>query len=93
MLEILFSEDLTAEGVSFQPRNGTVSTSVKATREVVLAAGALHSPQILQRSGVGPQQILESAHIPVKLDLPGVGQNFQDHPFASISATCNFPGL
>jgi len=89
VLNISFSKNLAAKGVSFQPRNGTVVTKVKATREVILAAGAIHSPQILQRSGVGPRKLLESANIPVKLDLPGVGQNFQDHPYASIGGTCN----
>lgn len=91
VLNISLSEDLTAEGVSFQPRNGTDVTNVKATQEVILAAGAIHSPQILQRSGVGPRELLESAGIPVKLDLPGVGQNFQDHSYGAISVTCITP--
>ena len=93
VLNIAFSKKLIAKGVSFRPRNGTVVTNVKAKREVILAAGAIHSPQILQRSGIGPRALLERAGIPVKLDLPGVGQNYQDHSFSSISATCNTPHL
>jgi choline dehydrogenase len=50
-----------------------------ATREVVLAAGALQSPQLLQLSGLGPAALLRQLDIPVIADLPGVGANLQDH--------------
>jgi choline dehydrogenase len=53
-------------------------------REVVLAAGAIHSPAILMRSGVGPADHLKSFGIKVRADLP-VGQSYQDHPLALIS--------
>lgn len=53
---------------------------VKAKKEVVLAAGAVHTPQILQLSGVGPASLLDNLSIEIVVDLPGVGQNFQDHP-------------
>ncbi|KAF2460782.1 GMC oxidoreductase-like protein [Lineolata rhizophorae] len=53
---------------------------VTAEFEVILSAGAVHTPQILQRSGIGPRELLESAGIEVAVELPGVGQNFQDHP-------------
>ncbi|TVY84438.1 Dehydrogenase xptC [Lachnellula suecica] len=95
VLNISFAADtFRAYGVSFQPVNdtGTV-TSVKAEREVVLAAGALHSPQILQRSGVGPKSLLEKAGIEVRIDLPGVGQNFQDHPYGAMPYTWPFTSL
>ena len=52
----------------------------KARREVILCAGALQSPQLLMLSGVGPGQHLRDHAIPVVHDLPGVGQNLQDHP-------------
>lgn len=50
-----------------------------ASREVILTAGALGSPQILLASGIGPAAELKAAGIPVKHDLPGVGKNLQDH--------------
>ena len=52
---------------------------VRAAREVVLAGGSINSPQLLLLSGVGPAQELGALGIPVKLDLPGVGKNLQDH--------------
>jgi choline dehydrogenase len=51
----------------------------EALGETLLAAGAIGSPQLLQLSGVGPQAILKSKGIEVKHDLPGVGENLQDH--------------
>ena len=50
----------------------------KAAKEVILAAGAPHSPQVLQLSGVGPKALLSGLGIDVVEDLPGVGLNFQD---------------
>ena len=50
-----------------------------AGREVLLCAGAIASPQILQRSGVGPASLLQPLDIPLVADLPGVGANLQDH--------------
>ncbi len=52
---------------------------VKARREVVLAAGAIGSPQILQLSGIGPGALLATQGIEQVIDLPGVGENLQDH--------------
>jgi len=49
-------------------------------REVVIAAGALQSPQLLLRAGIGPVRQLQSLGIPVVQDLPGVGENLQNHP-------------
>ena len=53
---------------------------LRAQREVILAAGAFQTPQLLMLSGVGPQAELQRHGIEVLLDLPGVGQNLQDHP-------------
>nr|WP_298249664.1 GMC family oxidoreductase N-terminal domain-containing protein [uncultured Halomonas sp.] len=50
-----------------------------ASREVILSAGAIGSPQLLQLSGVGPAALLAEHGIPVVADLPGVGENLQDH--------------
>lgn len=52
---------------------------VKARREVVLSAGAIGSPQLMQASGLGPAGLLSQHHVPVAVDLPGVGENLQDH--------------
>lgn len=54
--------------------------TVRASREVLLCAGAFGSPQILMLSGVGPAEELQSMGIPVLHHLPGVGRNLQDHP-------------
>lgn len=51
----------------------------KAGRELILAAGAVHSPVLLQRAGIGPAQALKALGIAVDNDLPGVGENLQDH--------------
>ena len=64
-------------GVTF--RAGRDARSATASREVILAAGAIGSPQILQLSGVGPGALLQQHGIPVVHDLPGVGENLHDH--------------
>src|SRR5438046_3731212 len=51
----------------------------QAQREVLLCAGSIGSPQLLQLSGIGPPELLRSHGIPVVQDLPGVGANLQDH--------------
>ncbi|KAL2173990.1 GMC oxidoreductase-like protein [Thermothelomyces heterothallicus CBS 202.75] len=53
--------------------------NVTVKGEVIISAGALHTPTVLQRSGIGPASFLDDAGIPVTLDLPGVGANLQDH--------------
>ncbi|KAI0542832.1 hypothetical protein GGR58DRAFT_172328 [Xylaria digitata] len=81
--------DRVATGVSFEQKAGnrTAVFTVKAKKEVIIAAGAIHSPQLLQQSGIGPSALLEAAGIETVADLPGVGQNFQDHPsvFTSVA--------
>ncbi|KAF1021456.1 MAG: Alcohol dehydrogenase [acceptor] [Paracidovorax wautersii] len=59
--------------------NGRESVTVHATREVVLCAGAVGSPQLLQLSGIGPGELLRSHGIEVVADRPAVGANLQDH--------------
>ena len=51
----------------------------RATREVIVATGALHSPQLLQVSGIGPGAVLQAAGVPVRRDLKGVGANLAEH--------------
>ncbi|KAG1683723.1 Glucose dehydrogenase [FAD, quinone] [Nymphon striatum] len=71
-----------ASGVRFTKKNK--SFVVRATKEVILSAGAVNSPHILMLSGIGPKEQLEKAGVPVVQDLPGVGQNLQDHIFSVV---------
>lgn len=60
-------------------------TVIAANREVILSAGVIQSPQLLELSGVGQPDILRAANITPIIDLPGVGENFQDHLGLGIS--------
>lgn len=66
-----------ATGVEY--RQGGETRTARAAREVILAAGAVQSPQLLQLSGVGRGADLQALGIPVVADIPGVGENLQDH--------------
>lgn len=66
-----------ATGVRYERRGA--ATTVRARREVIVSAGAFGTPQILMASGVGPGAHLQDLGIPTVHDLPGVGQNLQDH--------------
>ncbi|KAH9214859.1 hypothetical protein DL95DRAFT_461693 [Leptodontidium sp. 2 PMI_412] len=77
---LLFGNDV-ATGLTFVPVNGSEATTVRVRKEVILAAGTIHTPQILQLSGIGPASLLQKANIMVKVDLPGVSANFQDHGY------------
>ncbi|KAF9876799.1 choline dehydrogenase [Colletotrichum karsti] len=76
--KLIVDDKLTATGVEFPLGNNSVVT-VNANKEVILSAGAIHTPHLLQLSGIGPKNVLEAGGIDVLVDLPGVGQNFQDH--------------
>jgi len=67
-----------ADPQALNTRDSLPRQQIRATREVILAAGAFNSPQLLQLSGIGPRADLQRLGIPVVLDLPGVGQNLQD---------------
>ncbi|KAI1133777.1 hypothetical protein F5Y10DRAFT_228540 [Nemania abortiva] len=73
-----------AVGVEYLPSAGGGSAHVYATKEVILAAGGVHTPQVLQLSGIGPQALLNGLGIAVVQDLPGVGQNLQDQSTLTI---------
>ncbi|KAK0512236.1 hypothetical protein JMJ35_005364 [Cladonia borealis] len=73
------TSNLRVSGVEFAPNASAPRQTAYATREVIIAAGALHSAQLLQLSGIGPASLLDKYNIPVALDLPGVGNNLQDH--------------
>ncbi|KAK5121398.1 hypothetical protein LTR85_005230 [Meristemomyces frigidus] len=73
------SSSLTAIGVEYAANSQTPPQNVTATREVIISAGALHSPQILMLSGIGPASTLQAQQLSVNVDLPGVGSNLHDH--------------
>lgn len=64
---------------------------MKARKEILLCAGAIASPQILQRSGVGPEDVLNEFDISPVHVLPGVGQNLQDHLEMYLQYECKQP--
>ncbi len=66
-------------GVNYK-RAGKSGYVARARREVILSSGAIGSPQLLMLSGIGPSEHLKEAGIECKVNLPGVGQNLQDHP-------------
>ena len=92
VLEVLFEPStLVATGVRMVSREDGTAREAYAEKEVILAAGAISTPKLLQLSGIGPQTVLEDAGVETKRDLVGVGANFQDHPVAFTA--WNFSGL
>ncbi|WLD57228.1 choline dehydrogenase [Salinispirillum sp. LH 10-3-1] len=85
---VLF-EGQRAVGVEYQQNGKTVR--VRAEREVILSGGAINSPQLLMLSGIGPAEDLKALGIEVKQDLPGVGQNLQDHLELYVQQACTQP--
>ncbi|KKA31082.1 hypothetical protein TD95_001793 [Thielaviopsis punctulata] len=77
---VLFNKHKKAVGVEFLPTAGGIVKMAFARKEVLLAAGAVHTPQLLQLSGIGPAKILDKFNISIVEELPGVGQNFHDQP-------------
>ncbi|MDQ8044221.1 MAG: GMC family oxidoreductase N-terminal domain-containing protein [Patulibacter sp.] len=73
-----------AVGVRVAPAGGGAPELIRADREVLLAAGAIGSPQLLLLSGIGTPQELEAVGVAPRHDLPGVGRNLQDHPFVTM---------
>lgn len=76
---LLIDKEEQVPAVEFRPVSGGDVRTIRPKREVILSAGAIHTPQILQRSGVASAEYLESEGIEVVEDLPGVGENFHDH--------------
>lgn len=79
-----------ATGVEYRLSDGTTKHAT-ANREVVLSAGALASPKLLQVSGIGPVDLLQRIGVPVQNALPGVGENFQDHLEIIAHGRCREP--
>ncbi|MCJ1335847.1 hypothetical protein MMC09_001121 [Bachmanniomyces sp. S44760] len=88
VIRILFDSSKRATGVEFQ-HTGSYAPSIslskpttkqaRARKMVIIASGALGTPSILERSGVGNKDLLQKLDIPIISDLPGVGENYQDH--------------
>lgn len=78
-----------AVGVLYE--QGGVKHVANATREVLIASGPIGSPHLLQRSGIGPTSVLQQAGVNVLHDLPGVGENLQDHAEVYIQYACKEP--
>jgi len=85
---VLF-EGRRAVGVEY--RQGDDVRSVAARREVILSTGAINSPKLLKLSGIGPAAELREHGIPVVHDLPGVGENLQDHLEFYFQVACTQP--
>lgn len=83
--EVVFDDSLTAQGVKATDRTNGKQYQFIAKKEVILAAGGVHTPHVLQLSGIGPKDVLTAAGVAVKLDFPAVGSNFQDHPTAYVN--------
>ncbi|KAJ8085829.1 hypothetical protein PM082_004648 [Marasmius tenuissimus] len=91
------AEDITATGVTYVGRDGKSYTS-NVKKEVVLSAGSLKNPQLLELSGIGDTALLGKLGIKTLVDLPGVGENLQDHPginqnFQAIDSAFTFDKL
>ena len=78
-----------ATGVRY--RQGGAEHAAQARGEVLLCAGALQSPQLLQLSGIGPAPLLQQQGVPVLHHLPGVGENLQDHLQMRLTYECTKP--
>ena len=78
-----------ATGIEYQ-QGGSIKTAT-ARKEVILSAGSIGSPQLLQLSGIGPAKVLQDAGVEVVQDLPGVGENLQDHLEVYFQYHCKQP--
>jgi choline dehydrogenase len=88
VLKLTF-EQRRVTGVIF--RRAGLDVTATARREVLLCAGALQTPQLMQLSGIGPGPLLQQFGIPVVHELPGVGENLQDHLQARVIFECTKP--
>lgn len=84
---IKFDTKRRAKGVEIASRDSPDTRLVKA-KNVIIAAGTVNTPRILQLSGIGSSNHLKSLDIDVVVDLPGVGANFQDHPSFYMAYNC-----
>ncbi|KAI1453894.1 GMC oxidoreductase [Annulohypoxylon moriforme] len=89
VVRVLFDDEKRACGVEFMPNpkfqvqmgftTPHPKQTVKARKLVIVSCGACGTPSVLQRSGIGPKDVLDRAGVPIVEELPGVGNNYQDH--------------
>ena len=89
LVQKVILENKIATGVEYSI-NGN-KKALKANREVILCAGSIGSPQLLQLSGIGPKKVLDDAGVDVLHELPGVGENLQDHLEVYFQYHCKKP--
>lgn len=77
-------------GVEVASRDSKSGSRSITSSNVVLTAGAVNTPRLLQLSGIGPAELLKPLDIDVRVDAPGVGANFQDHPALYLSFDCKY---
>lgn len=77
--EALLFDGRRAAGVRYRRNGSSDAITIRARREVIVCAGAINSPRLLQVSGVGPAALVKSLGVEVVHDLPGVGENLRDH--------------
>ncbi len=82
-------EDKKAVGIEYE-KSGKILQS-RTNREVILSAGSIGSPQLLQLSGIGPTDVLQDAGVKIVHELPGVGENLQDHLEVYFQYHCKQP--
>ncbi|KAL9941235.1 hypothetical protein ACHAQF_008697, partial [Verticillium nonalfalfae] len=80
-----------AIGVQFVESSSSTRRTIKARKEVIVSAGAIFSPQILQLSGIGDAKELKTHGVQSVVDLPAVGRNLQDHPLLVLVNLINSP--
>ena len=89
LVERVILENKKATGIEYSI-NGE-KKRLKAKKEVILSAGSIGSPQLLQLSGIGPKQVLSNAGVELVHELPGVGENLQDHLEVYFQYHCKKP--
>jgi choline dehydrogenase len=89
LVQKVILENKIATGVEYSI-NGN-KKALKANKEVILCAGSIGSPQLLQLSGIGPKKVLDDAGVDVLHELPGVGENLQDHLEVYFQYHCKKP--
>lgn len=87
LVENIVIEDKVAIGVKLSQKGQSITLG--ADKEVIVSSGAINSPQVLMLSGIGPKKHLSEHGIECLVDLPGVGQNLQDHLDALIQHRCD----